>query len=181
MTPEGGGDKFPRKGGILHRLHDTGPFFFVVVEEHVSAGFEFGIVVGDVGFHVVVFVPRIDEDQVYGLVGKQGGCGGGVHDMELNFVVDSEGGGVVEEGFLVAADDFCHGRAGFTGFEERSLKVIDAVEGGAGGKDGGDGDAAAPLEGSEFDDGGVGGQLFDDVLEGDGFGKGEEAGDFFPE
>jgi hypothetical protein len=34
-------------------------------------------------------VPRIDEDQVYGLVGKEGGGGGGVHHMELNFVVDS--------------------------------------------------------------------------------------------
>jgi len=70
-------------------LHDTGPFLFVVVEEHVSAGFEFGVVVGDVGFYVVVFVPGIDEDEVYGFVGKEGGGGGGVHDMELNFVVES--------------------------------------------------------------------------------------------
>jgi len=89
VTPEGGGDEFAGKGGVLHRLHDTGPFFFVVVEEHSAAGFEFRIVVGDVGFHVVVFVPRIDEDQVYGLVGKEGGGGGGVHHMELDFGVES--------------------------------------------------------------------------------------------
>jgi len=115
VAPEGGGDEFAGKGAVMDGLHDTGPFFFVVVEEHVSAGFEFRIVVGDVRFYVVVFVPRIDEDEVYGLVCKQGGCGSGVHHMELDFVVDSEGGGVVEEGFFVAADDFCHGRAGFTG------------------------------------------------------------------
>ncbi|MDJ1172149.1 hypothetical protein PMG71_22220 [Roseofilum sp. BLCC_M154] len=89
MTPEGGGDKFAGKGAILHRLHDTGPFFFGVVEEHSAAGFEFGSVVDDVRFYVVVFVPRINEDQVYGLVGKEGGCGGGVHDMELDFGVES--------------------------------------------------------------------------------------------
>jgi len=55
------------------------------------------------------------------------------------------------------------------------------VEDGAGGEDGGDRDAAAPLERSKFDDGGVGGQLFDQALEGEGFGNGEEAGDLFPE
>lgn len=165
----------------MYRLHDTRPFFFVVVEEHVSAGFEFRVVVGDVCFYVIVFMTGIDEDEVERLVSKEGGGGSGVHDMEFYFVLDSEGGGVVKEGFLVTTDNFCHRGTSFTRFKECPLKVVDAVQGGIGGEDGGDGNAAAPLEGSQFDDGRVGGQLFDHALEGDGFGKGEEAGYFFPE
>jgi len=100
--------------------------------------------------------------------------------MELNFVVDSEGGSVVKKSFLVTTDDFWHRGTSFTRFEECPLKVIDAVQGGAGGEDGGYGNATAPLESSKFDDGRVGRQLFDHTLEGDSFRKGEEASYFFP-
>ncbi len=181
MAPEGGGDEFAGKGGILYRLHDTRPFFFVVIEEHGAAGFEFRVVVVDVCFYVIVFMTGIDEDEVYGLVSKEGGGGSGVHDMEFYFVLDSEGGDVVKEGFLVTTDDFCHRGTSFTWFEECPSKIVNAVQGGTGGEDRGYCNAAAPLEGSKFDDGGVGRQLFDHALEGDSFRKGKEAGDFFPE